>query len=265
MFFDGKILIDEKFAEWACGFSGFDGGNLSGAIWFCGIEYGGGWDEKQVKDDIEKGAKEVPYMEKPEERQGFILGRKMQFNRGIVKLYSSIIGKPTDRYMEVFEKMSVFGKDSDTLKLNLYPLPFHDISDDLWKEWHYNITGFPSKPIYQSWCQLYRFPVFKDWVTKHSPKAIICTGTTFKREFLMAFSGIKDIFKRQFKKEDFLEHKKSLYWHEINSGKSVLFVIPFLGPGGIMSDNELRDFGSKINEIATKLFGASWHKEYQLD
>ena len=33
--------MNEKFKEWATGYSGFDGGNPEGKIWLCGIEWGG--------------------------------------------------------------------------------------------------------------------------------------------------------------------------------------------------------------------------------
>jgi hypothetical protein len=45
------MKVGQDFERWAKGFSGCDGGNLHGAIWFCGIEWGTGT-EHDLREEI---------------------------------------------------------------------------------------------------------------------------------------------------------------------------------------------------------------------
>jgi hypothetical protein len=106
-----KIPAKEDFAEWACEYSGFDGGNLeTGSIWFCGIEYGDGehWTEERLKSEFEKGAKEIEHVAYGED---FL---NAPFNAKLLKLYSSILGRSTTEFRVVFKKTSTFDRTSDT-------------------------------------------------------------------------------------------------------------------------------------------------------
>ena len=243
-----EIKANHSFADWSKSYSGCDGGNISASIWFCGIEFGGGHTEETLKF---KPVNIPPYVDE-KLRAKFIT---RQYNWKILKLYATILGYTPKEYTSVYKSSVAFDKSSDVFKLNLYPIAFHNKSTELWEEWHYKKTGFPSKPLYQSWCQLNRFPLMKQWVNKNAPKAIICTGSTYLREFLMAFSGIQDAF--AIMHENQLDGS-ALLWKEINEGKTILFVIPFLGQGGLKSDVQLEKYGHEINVICETHFGKSW-------
>lgn len=49
------MTITTDFGKWARGFSGCDGGDIGShekqSIWYCGIEWGGGWHEKMLEDE----------------------------------------------------------------------------------------------------------------------------------------------------------------------------------------------------------------------
>jgi hypothetical protein len=49
------VNVNPVFAKWATGFSGCNGGNLHGSVWFCGIEWGTGKEHmiiEEVKEDV---------------------------------------------------------------------------------------------------------------------------------------------------------------------------------------------------------------------
>lgn len=139
--------------------------------------------------------------------------------------------------------------------MNLYPIAFHNDNDELWRKWLYEKTGLPTKPLYQAWCQLERFSEIKSWVEQNSPKAIICTGTTYLPEFLMAFDGQESVFVDP--NEERLI-RGNLFWKSINKKKTILFITPFLGTGGLRSDAQIEECGIKIKEICDDHFEVNW-------
>jgi len=246
--------IDAKidFATWANSYSGCDGGNISGSIWFCGIEFGGG----HIEEDLTYEPVDTPPFVDEEYRGNF---KTYQYNWKILKLYSTILGYKPSEYKSIYEKMNPFYKTSDTFKMNLYPIAFHNDSNNLWEKWHFRKTGFPSKPLYQAWCQLNRFNAIKSWVGQNNPKVIICTGSTYLREFLMAFSGPEDVFATL--EEHKFESGGILNWKKINSERTILFITPFLGQGGLKSDSQIEEYGLKMQGICKEYFGNSWCKK----
>ncbi len=249
-----EITANKDFSEWAVGYSGCDGGNISGSIWFCGIELGGG--------DAEGNLLFEPVTTPPfigdNDREKF---KTNQYNWKVLKLYSTILGGGPAVYKRISEETRAFYKSSDTFKMNLYPIAFHNESNELWEEWHFRKTGLPTKPLYQAWCQLNRFPSIMNWVFENSPKAIICTGTTYLREFLMAFSGPENIFSQI---NEVPLDGRYLFWKKINQDKTILFITPFLGQGGLKSDAQIEAHGLKVKSICEQHFNKMWCKHIKL-
>ena len=244
--------VDPKFKKWALSYSGCDGGNIAGTIWFCGIEFGG-------NESFDFSAIPEPPYVSDEQRKKFF---GYQYNIKVAKLYAAICGeaqvaaRDKDKY-----KDELFAKDSITFKMNLYPISFHDVSDDLWQEEVYRKTGLPTKSMYRAWCQINRFPVIRQWVKERSPRLIVCTGITCKNEFIMAFDDVKTIYE-----VEKLNKKKvsgrDLVWIDINEGKTILAITPFLGGRyGLNSDELLKNFGKEISDICKKKFNKdNWYK-----
>ena len=242
-----EIKADRDFAEWAVSYSGIDGGNISGSTWFCGIENGG----EQKEGSLIFTPQTLPPYVDHDVRKNF---KNFQYNWKMLKLYSTILGFSAKEYKKTYQDTRTFDQGSDTFKMNLYPIGFKNESDGLWSEWMFKTTGFPSKPLYQAWCQLNRFPAIKSWVESNDPKMIICTGSTYLREFLMAFSGYEHLF------ADINESKLtkgSLFWRVINDGKTILFITPFLGQGGLKSDAQIEECGLEIKSISEQCFNQS--------
>ena len=254
-----EIKVSKDFERWAKGFSGCDGGNPHGRIWFCGIEYGGNEREGEMKfPDISS----PPFL-KDEDRRNFI---KHQYSRKTVKLYLSLTGEDSANYKSAgLREGGIFGENSDSFKMNLYPISFHHDSDDLWEEWLFNKTGIPTKSIYRAWCQIYRFNTLLEFVKIYSPRLIIGTGLSYENEFLMAFAGLDKVhqFKNQNKPIKIYDSNSNreleIRYMYINENRTVLAVTPFLGGRyGLNSDILIKNAGSEIANVCEKNFGAIW-------
>ena len=248
------IKAKTEFKEWAEGFSGCDGGNLKGPIWFCGIEYGG--------DESEGSLKFEKLEEPPEITEAYRLEFvKYQYNQKVLKIYAAMLNRELKDYRDLCIKEGAFAKDSELFKLNLYPIAFHNDSDSLWEKWLCEKTGFPTKPIYRAWCQINRFKFFYDLVQKYSPKIIIGTGRAYKNDFLIAFGGIDNVFENSgnIKAENIDDSRLSFEYAIVNNGKTILVISPFLGGRyGLSSDVQIESFGRKISEICDQHFGQNW-------
>ncbi|MBK8815085.1 MAG: hypothetical protein IPN42_06060 [Methylococcaceae bacterium] len=255
-----SLQINPDFEKWAMGFSGCDGGNLNGSIWFCGIEWGGGSEEDWLKDSVSKFEYVIePYSindEDIEERKKELIP---QYNAKLLKMYSVLLGKEAKDYKETALAYKYLGKNGHIFKMNLYPIAFGDTKDDLWDFHHYKLTGFPTKTTYKAWCQINRFNKIREWLQENKPKAIICTGVTLHKEFLMAFCGFENIHEEVKKLEKIIIDDRYFYWMAINNNQSFLFIIPFFGnPYGLNKDEQIINIGKKIREICVINYGEKW-------
>jgi hypothetical protein len=145
-------MVNNEFAKWATGFSGFDGGNPKGSVWLCGFECAGAPTEQDlVFDDVTTPC----YV--GENREEFLRGS--QYNLKAVKLLAALAGRATSDYSSFFKEQSCFDRDSNYFKLNLYPIGFNDTKHNRWKEseWLTQRTGFATKQEYLEWCRGNRF------------------------------------------------------------------------------------------------------------
>jgi hypothetical protein len=236
-----EVDVTPEFGEWAVGYSGCDGGNLKGEVWVCGIEYGGGVVESDLRFD--------PMLEPwcwPEESIDEALS--YQYNRKLAKLYAAIKGEPVGMCMDVAKRDRIFQKDGPMFKLNLYPIAFKNASDELWEEWIYKKTGLPTKSLYRAWCQIHRFKAIRSWVAEYSPKLIIGTGRGYLSDFVLAFGGLECLYDGTGRTEKIGD--RDLFIRSVNGGRTQLAVTPFLGNRhGLSSDAQLEDFGKAIREL----------------
>src|SRR5512138_1214677 len=101
------MVVNAKFSEWACGFSGCDGGDPRGKYWFCGIEWGGGEDEAGFRSAVEKGNPE-PWPACSEWWGGETFNSGL--NRGAVQLYARITGRESRDYREIARAERLFSQ-----------------------------------------------------------------------------------------------------------------------------------------------------------
>ena len=243
------------FEKWATSYAGMDGGNPRGPIWICGIEPGAG-DEEPGKFNLSP-VNEMPYMT-PDNLSWF---PNTSFDIKAVKLYAALMSEEPKHYKEVASRNRVFGHNSNSFKLNLYPIAFgHDDDEDAWKEWQFKVTGFASKTMYRAWCQDHRFAKLTAMTRQFAPRLIIGAGRgRHLRDFIMAFNGVDALFRSLENMTEERIQNKLLNRCLINDGKTLLVVVPFLGgPHGLSSDDLLSAFGARIRAHCESTFGTSW-------
>lgn len=259
-----KVSVNPDFENWAKSYTGCDGGNLNGAIWLCGIEWGGGDNpaELDFKEEIKNLKTEVP--QRTDEDTEKILknsSRKYTYDQNAFKLLTTIT--TNKRLSEVDYKQYAsehitYTKNSQFFKMNLYPISFKDTDEKHWHAGWANKTGFPTKYHYLLWCWKHRFELIKKWVKEGKPKLIICVGKTLFTDYVLAFEGIEDV---KWHDNLFIEQvgDRELSWLKINGGNTVLAVTPFLtNRFGLNSDKRIEDMGLRIREICDTEFGSKW-------
>ncbi len=245
--------LDPKFIEWACSFSGCDGGNKDAEIWLSGIEWGGSGEEyykKELPHEISQGK----YTPSDTYKWENIYERTYTYDRNVAKLYTAIKGKSVVGYKDFVSKCT----GDELFKLNLYPIAFRNTNYQLWKKYNLEkITGFQDKYLYQTWCFLNRFPVIRDEATAHHhPKVIIGTGISYLTDFLFCFAGEKSYIQRETIPVDNSsanKYERHYYWAKFNSG-TTLFVIPFFsGQYGLNSNELIEKMGTIIKDKVPNL------------
>ena len=256
-----KNGLVEHFKEWACSFSGCDGGDLNSPVWLCGIEWGysnsdGKTDEEYQEDmridysqrlpaQIAQGAYEPTNLVYFEEKRW-----KFPYVRNVAKLYGALKG------MNVEEVDRTKTSDWKIFHMNLYPIAFNNESDELWDTYKLaEVTGLESKQIYRTWCLLRRFPWIADQVREHKPKLVIGTGVGYLTDFIVCCGGsgiVDNIHKETIvgnpdKKET---STRTMYWTKV-SDETTLVVTPFpSGRFGLNSNALLQKFGDRIRDVS---------------
>lgn len=250
--------MNSKLRDWACSFTGCDGGNINAKTWLCGIEWGfRDTHENQKKyyssllDEIENGKSYTNL-----EQFDWNSHTTDRYGKSFAKLYTAIYGDKftakKERLVENYnEVMNLTG--DEIFKLNLYPISFNHTGNALWDEFELKkATGFESKYLFNTWCFFNRLPYFNKLREKHKPQLIIGTGVDYLRDFIMAFSGggidkiqtgiIKPASERN-------RYDRTYYWLKIDD-QSILVVIPFFsGRYGLNSNHLLQEIGNRIFDI----------------
>lgn len=182
-----------RFAKWATGFSGCDGGDIgssrSRSIWICGIEWGGGHDAN-VKTLNEMFEEDVSLPSPGYEDWQHNL--EYPYNWQAMKLLATIDNRDVEDYRQFAEEVKPFTIGSTGYyKMNLYPLGFKNTSHAHWVSEFSEATGFHDKGEYHQWIKLNRFSAMRSWAAVHAPKLIICTGKTYISDFRAAFGDEK--------------------------------------------------------------------------
>jgi hypothetical protein len=248
--------ISKEFKDWACSFSGCDGGNPNADIWLCGIEWGyiGKEDEKEnyykkeLPKEIKKGVAETDSSFKWADSITYPYGRSF------AKLYQAIQGENVESYKDVSNLIG-----DELFKLNLYPIAFNHTGHDLWHKYGVDkITGFDNKYLFNTWCFFNRFPAFTKFKKelKKRPKLIVCTGVDYLRDFLMCFGGNANIDKIKIGKiKPNSENNKiknsngERTYYYVKSDETLLIVMPFFSRGGLNSNHLLQEMGNRIREL----------------
>ena len=115
-------------------YAGIDGGDISARYWFVGIEWAN-FADHQTNYAKWQNPSPNPYSDNididNDPTDPWILEHKLD------KIYKALPSKKA--------RKTIFASDSDTFKLNLFPLPFPGEEDhDAWTSTYRELTGFAS-------------------------------------------------------------------------------------------------------------------------
>jgi hypothetical protein len=230
------------FAKWASGFSGCDGGNLRGSVWFCGIEWGAGQDH-DLATELRHSVSSPPQLYESHEDvlRDRVSGKHYPCNVKLLKLIAAMRGQQVAEYRRVAQETPFpFHCDSDYFKLNLFPVAFQKVDPQLWNDKYKSATGLATREEYLEWCREHRFPQIRSWMALGQPKLVVGVGSSCKDDFRQAFG-----FMGAENKESI--EGRPLFW--MSKGETVLAVIPFLGPFRLDSDKRLQAFGRRLGAL----------------
>jgi hypothetical protein len=235
-------MVNEEFANWAVGYSGFAGGDREGSTWLCGIEDAGGYtDETLVFDDVSE-----PGFLSPRGVSEFL--SESPYNQNAIKLLMALKGRSDFENRQAFlEEERCFQRDSGYFKLNLYPIAFHRVSHRLWMDWHRRRTGLADKDSYWKWCAENRFPIMREWARKFLPTLIICTGVTELEPFFQAFTDGEI-------RQSCTASNKNITYAYTNEGRTLVAVTYFVGGRyGLNSNAAIHATGVRLAELIREL------------
>lgn len=185
---------DAKYQKYLAGYNGCDGGNPNAPIWICGIEPGLSRQEFNSNDYLFRVADfdyfldnciEIPYRGEKFFQKYQNEYSKWTFDQIVAKILCLIETNPIKDYKRYLREL--YSRNGKCFKINLYPLKKFRAND--WLE-EYRKNFFDNINAYWSWCQKKRFPFFKEQIKKYSSeltKILICTGLSFKDQFIGAF------------------------------------------------------------------------------
>ncbi len=241
-------MVTDRFAHWALGFSGCDGGDPERSVWICGIEWGGGHTPNDLNLDEDVSEPKYVGLGGGWEDWEWKKFRKLPYNWRALKLICALEGRDVATYREFYDARKCFDAGSGYFKLNLYPLGFRNVSPQRWQDWLSDQTGFPTKKGYQDWCRLNRFPVIRGWATRYLPSIIICTGKDYRDDFLRAFAGAGAVAAQVD------AGGKKIWYTAANDGHTLVVVTYFLGGKfGLNRNFELQATGTRIAELKNSL------------
>lgn len=235
---------------------GCDGGDITGSVWFCGLEWATFGGEQIVATFGDRPTYEIDDgLVVPCLNQDWVDGHPeflaWQFDQKIAKIMMTINGEVFGGIEDVRKYMrnSYLRRESGFFKLNLYPLAAKDMQE--WNERHVEITACETKVDYQRHCAGRRFDLIRRLVQRHKPKTILGLGATYLDQFKVAFWGAGEIacesdgFGKKYKND---KHQFQVLSPK-NKALPTLIVSPFLGRN-IQSNETLRSLGKKIKDIA---------------
>lgn len=180
-------MAREDFLRYAESYSGVDGGDIDAEYWFMGMEWS---DITDIKDHYDE-KKDTWKIQTIESIKG------VDIKKGAWKL---------EQQMDILYHMlmhgvspdeKIFSSNSNTLKLNLLPLPFKGTSvhNKNWREYNYtNMTGFECFSQYKRGVIEARKRLFQELLQKNKmPKTIFCFGKTYQEDFLQALTGDRNL------------------------------------------------------------------------
>ena len=238
-------MVKEDFEKWGKLFSGCHGGNIGNAkersVWVCGLEFGGQYNNlSEIEHEFRRKVSDIP--------TGYCSeygNLASPYDRNVLKIITAMCGEEIKNYLDFNAAVRPFVKGSPVklFKMNLFPLAFSRLNDNLWSECYKEATGFICKDDYKKWCEINRFDFINNLVKKHRPFLIICFGAEdYHQSFLNAF------LKKEYKKlDDKSNNSLSWYIKEGYKNENIKLVI-CPSPSFNSSNQKLESIGKEIKD-----------------
>lgn len=268
-------------------FYGCTTGNVDSPVWFCGLEWGGGYD------------KDVPILlheMKPydfgslqcwsiEEFKDAFWAPRSKFCQNVLKILVAIQkgsyeSKDYNISWSEYEKRRLIGPNGLALILNAFPISFagRSTANKNWTEYSFRFLDGSKNKIwvelglktfgdYENYVLEHRAPVYIAERKKRCPKLIIGFGYEGKFQKLWGAN-------EEWEQADFqiaIDNKRKCYGYILDNGprtpKTVLFITPFpSGIYGLTKDEQFNKVFSELHERLCRadLFGPNWLGEFSL-
>ena len=198
-------MCTEKFKKLAKSFYGCTAGNINAPIWFCGLEWGGGYDSKFpiLEQDLEPYEFEELQCRSAASFKTSFWASRSPYCRNTLKILVNLfnlcaesVGRKPIKFNadEVLENEELLGVNGYALMLNGYPISFSDRSN-AWKQWNEYRVRKNRKSESQSlpeWCGIEDKTTVKTWdngkeifnVNSYYEKVVELRAESFKQKLI---------------------------------------------------------------------------------
>ncbi|MBL7005436.1 MAG: hypothetical protein ISR69_15585 [Gammaproteobacteria bacterium] len=238
-------MINEDFRKMALSQYGCDGGNLASKIWTCGLEWGGGYDDNQIKSS---DMKELALGAWDLDGESVIDSLAAQYNQKLAWFFSYLFKWDVSKYTDEAVKYGLFCHNGIGYKMNAFPLSYKNRNSVSWEQKTKDLIGLHSFEIYKEWCIQERGKYFQKLASTHSPKLILCTGITSTMEFIRFFGCDLESYREI----------KGINLAKTNKGNTLVMVVPFFGgANGINSYEKMEALVNVVNSECSEYFNSS--------
>ena len=284
--------VPDEFKNLCHSFFGSTAGNIRSPIWFCGLEWGGGYDaDTPILLDTLKpyGFRELHTWTADSFRKSFWASGS-PYCQNVIKLlvglqqghYQSCDNitnfkwRPTEVWFEDLGRRHIVGPHGLAMVLNMFPIsvPNRNVSTGSWNSYQVRMMNGKSKKI-TDWSGLtnfydylnavieFRHPLFTDIRKTYKPKLIICFGKDSKDSFSRLWGATSNVWT---KKVVSLDKGEIDFEYTILDDETLLVVAPFpANASGINSDEKINKISFAINQLCKESLGEGWLNGYEVN
>lgn len=277
--------VPVEFKRMVESFYGCTAGNINSPVWFCGLEWGGGYDASvpiPIQDLEPYGFEELQSWSISDYWSNFWAGGS-KFCQAVVKLLIGIRDGEYDKKRRTWDpnilaETNLIGPKGLALTLNAFPISMHGTAQR-WNSWDtYKIRLSDGTPLpLKEWTKLntfgdyskfvfkYRTAIYSNELQKRRPQLVVCFGYNDGHERLFGVKEGQKQLPESFPCSGSGNIDCFLYMvpHVNSDTYSLVLVIPFPnGSSGLNSDTKFTTIAKKITEIGRKYFGENWLKSW---
>lgn len=284
---DTKHQVPFEFQQMVESFYGCTVGNINSPVWFCGLEWGGGYDSKIPIpiQNLEPYDLETIQCFSIEEHWNNFWATGSKFCEGVVKLLIGIRDGEYDsnkwtRDPKVLSDLNLIGPKGLALTLNAFPISMSGTSQrqQSWNSYQIRISSGATL-LLKDWTNLETFDDYKNFVLKYraetyikelqkrKPQLVVCFGYN-GHERLFGVQEHQEALDESFSCTGAENRDCFLYKvpHTDSESFSLVLVTPFpQGRYGLNSDNKMNVVANNISAIGRKYYGEAWLKTWSRD